>query len=245
MRPATELLSDRDTDWGHRGLGWNLLFSILAHGALLWGLRDLPVSSPAMESTGSVIDILLVRNINVTEPAVDGQTLPVPEESRAAIDPAPDATGADAAIVPAPVAAPKAVTDRPRFQPRAPAPRRHAEVSRDKPKQAPASQSTPAPVSRPVTADALLPDIIPVFSPQPEYPRVARRLGLEGEVLLHVLMASNGIPEDVVVVSSSGHRVLDKAAVSAIRSWRFKLNRTGGDLPEPPWIDIPIRFQLN
>jgi protein TonB len=97
----------------------------------------------------------------------------------------------------------------------------------------------------PEPADTQSPGITPTYTPEPEYPRMARRLGLEGKVLLHVLMALNGIPEEVTVISSSGHPLLDKAAMRAISSWRFSVNLPAENIHEPPSIDIPIRFKLN
>ena len=45
------------------------------------------------------------------------------------------------------------------------------------------------------------------------YPEEARRLGLEGSVTLFVELAEDGRVEDVRVTTSSGHAILDNAAV--------------------------------
>jgi protein TonB len=45
------------------------------------------------------------------------------------------------------------------------------------------------------------------------YPEQARRLGIEGTVTLFVELAADGRVEDVRVVESSGHAILDNAAV--------------------------------
>jgi protein TonB len=45
------------------------------------------------------------------------------------------------------------------------------------------------------------------------YPEQARRLGIEGTVTLFVELAADGRVEDVRVVESSGHAILDNAAI--------------------------------
>ena len=55
----------------------------------------------------------------------------------------------------------------------------------------------------------------------PVYPRSARRRGREGVVTLEILVSDIGNVSEAVVVAGSGHRDLDLAAVSAVRSARF------------------------
>ncbi|MEZ5978965.1 MAG: TonB family protein [Planctomycetota bacterium] len=58
-------------------------------------------------------------------------------------------------------------------------------------------------------------------APPPRYPTLAVRRKYEGSVLLLVVVAADGSVRDVVVEESSGHDVLDGAAVDAVRTWRF------------------------
>lgn len=58
-------------------------------------------------------------------------------------------------------------------------------------------------------------------NPQPKYPAIARRLGLEGTVTLAITVGKEGQALEVEVAESSGHDMLDNAAVSAIKKWRF------------------------
>ncbi len=53
--------------------------------------------------------------------------------------------------------------------------------------------------------------------PQPRYPPAARRLQQEGTVTLRVSINPSGDIRDVVVAVSSGHELLDAAAVAALR----------------------------
>jgi protein TonB len=77
----------------------------------------------------------------------------------------------------------------------------------------------------------------------PAYPRKARRLGYEGTVMLKVLINENGRVDDLTVLKSSGHPVLDRAALSAVRKWLFEPGTEGG-IKKKMWVKIPIRFDL-
>ncbi|HEU4342467.1 MAG TPA: energy transducer TonB [Candidatus Binatia bacterium] len=80
-------------------------------------------------------------------------------------------------------------------------------------------------------------------SPTPKYPEEARREGKEGRVLLRVLVDEQGRSKSAEVNQSSGSEALDRAAVEAIRSWRFSPARYG-DIPVENWVKIPIDFRL-
>lgn len=80
--------------------------------------------------------------------------------------------------------------------------------------------------------------------PSPEYPAEARRMGLEGCVVLRVLVSETGRPEEIGVRSSSGHAILDEAALEAVRRWTFTPARSGS-APLPSRVDIPFRFELS
>ena len=77
----------------------------------------------------------------------------------------------------------------------------------------------------------------------PPYPRKARRLGFEGVVMLKVLIDENGRVDDLTVLKSSGHSVLDRAASSAVRKWLFEPGTEGG-IKKKMWVKIPVRFDL-
>src|SRR5439155_754882 len=59
-------------------------------------------------------------------------------------------------------------------------------------------------------------------NPLPPYPLVARRLGMEGVVLLEVVVAPDGHAAEVRVARSSGYPALDESALTTVRErWRF------------------------
>jgi protein TonB len=79
-------------------------------------------------------------------------------------------------------------------------------------------------------------------NPQPPYPMVARRLRLEGTVVLRVFVAADGTPKRVEVLQSSGHESLDTSAADTVRErWRFQPARRNG-IPIEDSVQVPIRF---
>jgi protein TonB len=80
-------------------------------------------------------------------------------------------------------------------------------------------------------------------NPKPGYPVAARRLRQQGTVLLSVAVNQSGKPTLVSVKESSGSRVLDDAAVNAVRAWDFEPARSDGR-PVASRVEIPLRFEL-
>ncbi len=62
-------------------------------------------------------------------------------------------------------------------------------------------------------------------------------------VLLSVLVDALGRVSELRVERSSGSRVLDEAAVAAVRRWTFEPGRRGAEAVES-WVRIPLRFHL-
>jgi protein TonB len=82
-----------------------------------------------------------------------------------------------------------------------------------------------------------------VKGPVPQYPFSARRLGIEGTVLLRLLVNAQGLPEQIDVKKTSGSPVLDRAAESSLRRWRFRPAREAGTAVAR-WIEIAVCFKL-
>ncbi|PSJ38494.1 energy transducer TonB [Sphingomonas deserti] len=82
-----------------------------------------------------------------------------------------------------------------------------------------------------------------VSAPPPKYPLESRRKREQGTVVLSVLLGTDGRVESLSVASSSGFERLDKAALKAVREWRWApLVRNG----EPVQVrgTVPIPFIL-
>lgn len=82
-----------------------------------------------------------------------------------------------------------------------------------------------------------------LVAPEPEYPPRAREEGQEGLVILRVRVSRLGMPAEIRVATSSGYRLLDRAAEQAVARWSFRPARRGDDAVEA-WMVVPIRFRL-
>ncbi len=72
------------------------------------------------------------------------------------------------------------------------------------------------------------------------YPKMARRMGWEGRVVLSFIICKNGEVTDIKVVKSSGYAILDKNAVSTIKQ--------SAPFPKPPVraeLTVPISYRLS
>lgn len=79
----------------------------------------------------------------------------------------------------------------------------------------------------------------------PAYPVQALRAGIQGTVLLKVLVDPNGKPLQVMIERSSGSRVLDDAARRhVLAAWRFHPAFRDGHAIEA-WAVVPVRFNLD
>lgn len=81
------------------------------------------------------------------------------------------------------------------------------------------------------------------FTPKPEYPAPATRRGWQGEVLLKALVDDLGEVTRVEVESSSGHDILDQAALKTVRRWKFDPAHDG-EKNISQEVFLPVRFEL-
>ncbi|MBI4938878.1 MAG: energy transducer TonB [Nitrosomonadales bacterium] len=119
---------------------------------------------------------------------------------------------------------------------------------------APVIAETPPPVAAaPVAAPPPpppIPDVEPDYkasylnNPRPPYPFAARRMGLQGKVILNVEVLAEGLCGQINVHQSSGHEMLDNAAMQTVKTWKFAPARQAGHAVTK-WFKIPIQFALN
>lgn len=82
-------------------------------------------------------------------------------------------------------------------------------------------------------------------SPPPAYPGEALRAGITGIVELEILVGVDGRPVDVRVVRSSGHRMLDQAALRTVRTkWTFVPAMRDGQ-PVQALGRVPVEFRMD
>ena len=73
---------------------------------------------------------------------------------------------------------------------------------------------------------------------KPEYPYEARARHWTGSGLVLVHVNAGGYVTSARMLKSTGHRILDEAALKAFRQWRFK----PGTVPE---VRLPIRYTMS
>jgi protein TonB len=115
------------------------------------------------------------------------------------------------------------------------------------PRSAPAITASPAAERAPPGEPPIEPpryEMAYLNNPAPAYPPLARRAKEQGRVVLRVLVSASGMAQDVEVRSSSGFERLDRAAVEAVRRWRFAPARRGVETVAA-WALVPILFQLD
>ena len=213
-----------------------LLFSAVSHAVAMTlinpGLTPEPATSP----------LQLAIQLTPAPETVPSTPAPIAEAR------APKATKQVAE--PVPVTEPKPVIKRVR-KPQRPEPHPQSPPAPSVPQTPPAAaERFPVAASSRLTAS---PEPVPsmtvsrkveyLYNPPPDYPSRARRLGLEGEVLIRTRVLPNGEPEELVLAQSSGYTLLDQAAIKAVRKWRFRPARRS-DERVASWVEIPVRFRL-
>jgi protein TonB len=222
-----------------------LLFSAIAHAVAITLVA--PSSAPAPE----VVPLRVV--LSSAPPLVTPPPVTIPEHAvpiaKARPEPAEKAGPPPETLVrpesppkPAPKPAIEKITKKtPQRRPGQP-----AKASPGKPR--PAAEKTtvlavpsPTPSTAVVTAESRKVEYL--YNPPPDYPPRARRLGLEGEVLIRTRVLPSGESDQLVLKRSSGYALLDEAAMEAVRKWRFRPARRG-DKQIISWVEIPVRFRL-
>lgn len=79
-------------------------------------------------------------------------------------------------------------------------------------------------------------------NPSPKYPTAALRSGIGGTVMVRAEVDATGRAVDVDVVQRSGHRELDRAALSAVRQWRFEPATRNGRAVSST-VQVPVDFK--
>lgn len=225
-------------------------------------MDTLPCSNPGHMGPGLVVAALLhvvVVAAILTWPGV----VPVPEPSHAVeiVFAPPPMVEPQPVVEPQPQAPPVAKAPPVPVKPSRPAPTRSAapspepaapsELAASEPAAAaPAASSAPAAGSAPAPAVAVsgpvMPDTPPaaVEMPRPTYPRMAKQRGWQGLVVVAVEVNELGCANTVTVKQSSGHAMLDDAAIDAARRWHFRPARKDGrDITAS--VEVPVRFSLS
>ncbi|MEO6364981.1 MAG: energy transducer TonB [Luteimonas sp.] len=88
------------------------------------------------------------------------------------------------------------------------------------------------------------PEPIPGQNPSPRYPLAALRRRESGTVRVRADVGPDGVPTSTSLVEGSGSRDLDRAALDAVRRWRFRPAQIDGR-PTVGSVVVPINFEAN
>jgi len=214
---------------------WTILAvtAVMALHAVTW--IGLTIQRPRPQSVITAPQAIQVRWLDAPHP----QALPTQQHVEKTAQPV-----APEPAVPAKAQTPHRLTAKP---PPSAQPAADAAPEPSAPGQFPASANAVAP--SPSQGESPPPPIIPpspaayLSNPAPVYPEEARRLHLQGRVMLRVLVSAEGLARQVTVDQSSGAPSLDEAASAAVRDWRFVPGSKGGQAVEA-WVLVPIVFKL-
>lgn len=98
----------------------------------------------------------------------------------------------------------------------------------------------PAPVHHPPVSRMMEGNLI--FRVQPDYPSLARQVRVQGQVVLRAVISREGAIENLQVLS--GHPMLVKAAVDAVRQWRYRPYLLNGE-PVEVETEVKVNFILS
>lgn len=192
---------------------------------------------------------LLAARAPAAPPVQPPRPLPMTVELTRPPEPLPQAAHPPPAVPPKPLKqAPVPPKPRASVAHAAPAPlvAREAAPAATAPAAAAPAVPTPAPVpapAAPVRETAPIGDAAYLRNPAPDYPAFAQDQGWEGRVVLRVHVLANGTPDSVDVRTSSGRRMLDNAAVAAVKRWTFVPAKRGDEAVDG-WVNVPIDFKL-
>ncbi|QHL91582.1 TonB family protein [Sphingomonas changnyeongensis] len=105
----------------------------------------------------------------------------------------------------------------------------------------PAAAPAAAPAGRPAMAEGGDLSATMVSAPPPRYPIESRRRCEQGAVLLAARLDTEGRVAALEIARSSGHDRLDRAALEAVRRWRWSpVMRDGVAVPVRGTVEIPF-----
>ena len=83
-------------------------------------------------------------------------------------------------------------------------------------------------ISRQVPEYIMAHDLIAVLRRPPSYPRLLKRQGVEGHVLVEFTVTEQGLVRDPLILESKPHADFGQAVIKTVRHWKFQPYRLGG-----------------
>ena len=91
---------------------------------------------------------------------------------------------------------------------------------------------------------ALDSDVTPLVRIEPQYPRKAAMQGIEGWVLLKFDISPAGTVGNIEILGSKPGRIFDRAAIRALRKWKYRPKMEDGKPVEQKNLKIKLDFTL-
>jgi len=205
---------------------------VAAHGAAIWALLQVREVRDAVADVAPIF-VSLVAPAPAPAPKIAPPPPPPPTPPvRQPIAPKPRIVTAAPAAAPAPFVVPPP----PEPVPPAPVPAPLAIA-------APVAPPAPPPPA-PAPPRNLSASSVQYLEPlQVEYPRLSKRLGETGVVMLRIFIDEAGRVRDAQVSRTSGHPRLDDAAMAAVQKARFRPPSENGQAVSG-YAQVPVDFQL-
>jgi periplasmic protein TonB len=220
------------------------LLALALHAVVLFGVK-LPASQPLpVVEEKKYIEVTLASP-PPPEPSAPAPEIPPPLPTPPPVPPEPPAP-------PPPAVEPPLPEPTPELPPAAPTPPAEppALPTPVAPEPTPPSAPiTPAPNPTPALILSAPGQYLAVTQPsylsriEPDYPIEARRQHQQGAVTLALYINTLGSLDKVEVVKSSGHPLLDEAAVDAMKQSRFH-PAYEGNVPVPSRAEVTMTFRL-
>ena len=91
------------------------------------------------------------------------------------------------------------------------------------------AQTVHADVKGPVRVSSMVVEGLIIRKTIPQYPPIAKAMGIQGTVVLQATISKSGTIEDLHVIS--GPAMLQQAALDAVKTWRYRPYLLNGN----PW----------
>jgi protein TonB len=88
-------------------------------------------------------------------------------------------------------------------------------------------------------------DVVPIVRVTPQYPLRASERGIEGWVEVEFTIGKLGTVKDPNVINSHPSSIFDRAALKAIRKWKYNPKIEDGEPVERPGIKVRLKFNLS
>jgi protein TonB len=87
-------------------------------------------------------------------------------------------------------------------------------------------------------------DVVPLVRVDPDYPPRAKQQGVEGWVDLEFTISPTGTVQDLRVLEAKPSFVFDRAALKAVRRWRYNPKVENGIAVARSGIQVRLRFEI-